>query len=100
MAVVYNTAILFASSIGLIKYHPWQGVIILKSSKDTKTHEYRMSKPNPDNPYREITVGKTTYRVTSEFLGTVDLAQTLERLAISRVLAELEAQTKAALLEE
>lgn len=47
--------------------------------------------------YREVTIGKTTYCVTSVFLGEKDLGETLEKLAVQKVLDEIATGTKAAL---
>lgn len=41
------------------------------------------------NSYREIQIGKTTYRVTSVFLGEKDLGETLEQLAVRRAMTEI-----------
>ena len=43
------------------------------------------------NSYREIQIGKTTYRVTSIFLGEKDLGETLEQLAVRRAMTEIKA---------
>jgi len=41
--------------------------------------------------YKEIEIGKTTYRVTSVFLGEKDLGRTLEQLAVRRAVTEITA---------
>jgi len=43
--------------------------------------------------YKEITVGKTVYRVTSVFLGEKDLGKTLEQLAVRKAMTEIRAGT-------
>lgn len=47
---------------------------------------------NPDgtirDTYYEKTIGKTTYRVTSTYLGIIDLKTTLEDLIVRKVLQE------------
>ena len=40
--------------------------------------------------YREKHIGRTLYCVTSIYIGEIDLAATLERLAVQRVLADME----------
>jgi len=47
------------------------------------------------NSYREIQIGKTTYRVTSIFLGEKDLGETLEQLAVRRAMTEIKANINA-----
>jgi hypothetical protein len=44
----------------------------------------------PLESYREIVVGKTLYRVTSVFLGEVELGKALEDLTVSRILRKIE----------
>ena len=39
--------------------------------------------------YKEVTIGKTLYRVTSVFSGEKDLGHTLEQLAVRRAMSEL-----------
>ena len=38
--------------------------------------------------YREVRIGKTNYRVTSEVTGEKDLGTTLEKLAVRRAMNE------------
>ena len=45
--------------------------------------------------YKEVRIGNTVYRVTSVYTGEKDLKQTLEQLAIRRVMAEITAHPKA-----
>ncbi|MGI5899806.1 MAG: hypothetical protein ACOX8S_07805 [Christensenellales bacterium] len=45
--------------------------------------------------YREVKVGKTTYRVTSVFKGEKDLAKSLEQLAIRKAMTDIKAGTVA-----
>lgn len=47
--------------------------------------------------YREVKIGKTIYRVTSVFLGEKDLGETLEKLAIQKILDEIAAGFESAL---
>lgn len=42
--------------------------------------------------YKEVRIGNTIFRVTSVFTGEKDLKETLEQLAIRRVMAEATAQ--------
>ena len=42
--------------------------------------------------YKEVRIGNTVYRVTSVYTGEKDLKQTLEQLAVRRVMAETAAQ--------
>lgn len=58
--------------------------------------EQKLTSPAPVTSYREVRIGRTTYQVTSVFLGQIDLGETLERLAAQKVLGEIEAGTKAA----
>ncbi|MFT8888043.1 MAG: hypothetical protein ABF904_04425 [Ethanoligenens sp.] len=39
--------------------------------------------------YKEVTIGKTLYRVTSIFSGEKDLGNALEQLAVRRAMTEL-----------
>jgi hypothetical protein len=39
--------------------------------------------------YKEVKIGRTTYRVTSVFLGEKDLGKTLEQLAIRKAMADI-----------
>lgn len=43
----------------------------------------------------EKKIGKTTYRVSSVYLGETDLKETLERLAVRKVLDEINTGAKA-----
>ena len=45
--------------------------------------------------YKEVKIGNTIYRVTSVYSGEKDLKQTLEQLAIRRVMAEITARPSA-----
>ena len=45
--------------------------------------------------YKEVRIGNTIYRVTSVYSGEKDLKQTLEQLAIRRVMAEITARPSA-----
>jgi len=47
--------------------------------------------------YREVRIGRTLYCVTSVFTGETDLTATLERLAVQRVLADMETEAASAL---
>ena len=47
--------------------------------------------------YREVHIGRTLYCVTSIFTGETDLTATLERLAVQRVLADMETEANAAM---
>ena len=38
--------------------------------------------------YKEVTIGRTLYRVTSVFSGEKDLGHTLEQLAVNRAMSE------------
>lgn len=51
----------------------------------------------PVTAYREEKIGRTLYRVTSTFTGEKDLGATLERLAVQRVLDEMDGRVKSAL---
>jgi len=53
--------------------------------------EKRECRNKVTNSYREIQIGKTTYRVTSIFLGEKDLGETLEQLAVRRAMTEIKA---------
>ena len=44
--------------------------------------------------YREVTIGRTRYRVTSVFKGEKELGPTLEKLAVQRVLDEMDGRAK------
>jgi hypothetical protein len=46
---------------------------------------------NPTTTYKEVKIGRTTYRVTSVFLGEKDLGKTLEQLAIRKAMADIKA---------
>jgi len=48
----------------------------------------------PPSSYNEITIGKTTFRVKSVFLGEKDLKSTLEQLVVKRVVNEIAAGQK------
>ena len=50
--------------------------------------------PNYKTEYREETMGRTTYCVTSVFTGEKDLGATLERLAVQKVLEEINEKSK------
>jgi hypothetical protein len=43
--------------------------------------------------YKEVKIGRTTYRVTSVFLGEKDLAKSLEQLAIRKAMTDIRAGT-------
>jgi len=45
--------------------------------------------------YREVTIGKVLYRLTSVFEGTKDLDKTMERLAIQNAIDPSKPQEKA-----
>lgn len=45
--------------------------------------------------YKEVKIGKTIYRVTSEFSGEKDLGQTLEQLAVRKAMTEITAKQNA-----
>lgn len=42
--------------------------------------------------YKEVKIGRTVYRVTSEFSGEKDLGKTLEQLAVRRAMTEITAK--------
>jgi hypothetical protein len=44
--------------------------------------------------YREVKIGKTTYCVTSVFNGEKQLGATLERLAVQKVIDEMNKQSQ------
>jgi len=44
--------------------------------------------------YREVTIGKTLYQVTSIFTGEKELGPTLEKLAVRHVLDEMDDRAK------
>ena len=44
--------------------------------------------------YREVKIGKTLYCVTSVFKGEKELGPTLEKLAVQRVLDEMDGRAK------
>jgi len=46
---------------------------------------------NPVTSYKEVTIGKTVYRITSVFLGEKDLGKTLEQLAIRKAMTDIKA---------
>ena len=46
--------------------------------------------------YSKITIGKTTYCLTSVFTGEINAIETLERLAVTKALGEIEEQRKKA----
>lgn len=59
--------------------------------KEEITLTNTLSKMTPETEsYRELKIGKTTYRVTSVYTGEKDLKQTLEHLAVMKVLREIE----------
>ena len=47
------------------------------------------SEEYPYNPYKEVKIGKTIYRVTSFFSGEKELGKTLEQLAVRRAMSEV-----------
>jgi hypothetical protein len=47
------------------------------------------TKPEPYTTYKEVTIGKTVYRVTSVFLGEKDLGKTLEDLAVRKAMTDI-----------
>ena len=49
----------------------------------------------PVASYKEVSIGKTLYRVTSVFSGKKDLSRTLEQLAVRRAMTELDAPAAA-----
>ena len=52
--------------------------------------------PNAGHPtvYREVKIGRTLYRVTSVFKGEKELGPTLEKLAVRRVIDEMDGKAK------
>lgn len=48
---------------------------------------------NPDGTvretYHEMKIGKTLYRITSVYLGKIDLDKALEDLAVKKILREI-----------
>ncbi|MDR1565111.1 MAG: hypothetical protein LBS74_09155 [Oscillospiraceae bacterium] len=48
---------------------------------------------DPTTTYKEVKIGRTTYRVTSVFLGEKDLGKTLEQLAIRKAMADIQTGT-------
>jgi hypothetical protein len=55
--------------------------------QDTLNREYPTT-------YREVKIGKTLYRVTSVFAGEKELGPALEKLAVRRVIEEMDDRTK------
>jgi len=49
--------------------------------------------------YREVKIGKILNRVTSVYLGKIDLKTALEDLAVSKALRDIEEQKKSAEFE-
>ena len=47
------------------------------------------SKRKTVRTYHEVKIGKTLYRVTSVYLGKIDLQKTLEDYTVQKVLAEI-----------
>ena len=62
-----------------------------KLSEDWKTAS-RSGKPAA---YREVSIGKVLYRLTSLFEGSKDIDKTMERLAIQNAMSQPEPQKKA-----
>ena len=52
---------------------------------------------NAITTYKEKKIGNTIYRVTSIFTGEKDLGETLERLAIDRVICDIKKGAEAIL---
>ena len=44
--------------------------------------------------YREVQIGRTLYRVTSVFMGEKELGATLEKLAVRRVINDMDDRAK------
>lgn len=64
---------------------------IEKLSKDWKT----ASRSGNPAAYREVSIGKVLYRLTSIFEGSKDIDKTMERLAIQNAMSQPEPQKKA-----
>lgn len=62
-----------------------------KLAEDWKTAG-RSGKPAA---YREVSIGKVLYRLTSLFEGSKDIDKTMERLAIQNAMSQPESQKKA-----
>lgn len=80
----------------LVKITSEGGAMMKNSDIVFKKRETITKNPNSTAKelYSEITIGRTTYCITSTFSGEVNLRQTLERLATAKVLGEIEAQRK------
>jgi len=48
-------------------------------------------KPEPYTTYKEVTIGKTIYRVTSVFLGEKDFKKALEDVIVRTAMADIKA---------
>ncbi|MDR1669120.1 MAG: hypothetical protein LBR76_04105 [Oscillospiraceae bacterium] len=46
------------------------------------------SMPEPIETYHEKTIGKTTYRVRSVYMGRIELRKALEDLIVKRILRD------------
>lgn len=64
---------------------------IEKLSEDWKT----ASSNKKPAAYREVSIGKVLYRLTSIFEGSKDIDKTMERLAIQNAISQPEPQKKA-----
>ncbi len=64
---------------------------IERLSEDWKTASHS-GKPAA---YREVSIGKVLYRLTSIFEGSKDIDKTMERLAIQNAMSQPELQKKA-----
>jgi hypothetical protein len=62
-----------------------------KLSEDWKT----VSSSGKPAVYREVSIGKVLYRLTSLFEGSKDIDKTMERLAIQNAMSQPEPQKKA-----
>ena len=54
----------------------------------TNVSEMKCSKSQQSNSYRETKMGRTLFRITSEYKGDIDLTKTLEDLLVKKILAE------------
>ena len=52
-------------------------------------HNPNPSKEKVVSTYREVKIGKTLYRVTSVYLGKINLQKAIEDYTVQKVLAEI-----------
>lgn len=60
----------------------------MKDDKSAAEKENKTTRPLTG--YKEVRIGRTIYRVTSVYLGEIDLKETLEDLTIRNMLEEIE----------